>query len=359
MRQILTALLITAGTSLALSQTNPEPVLEAIRAGNTEQVRELVPNLPPTAQQADYLTAAVGSGESMVALLIELGFDVNAQTSDALGATAMMYAAYNNDIATMERLHDAGADLDLPDTIGDPAINWAAYGGRLEAVSWLLEHDVRVDQVGHGNATQIAKRRGFPAIIDALCAYRTCNDSGNHRIAGLAMAIDSGDSATFERLHVSGAAAWLDHTGRPLLHRASRQGQKDMVATMLAGGANVDLRDDIGFTPLMEAAREGHQTIVDQLLSGGANANAIAFDSALRLTPMHLAAIGGDPAIVKILARTGANLDAQDTDGSTPLLWALFEQNSEAVGTLLQLGADPLIKNKFDYSAAQFLDQGS
>ncbi len=52
---------------------------------------------------------------------------------------------------------------------------------------------------------------------------------------------------------------------------AARTGHSGAIRDLLAGGANVNVRDDHGVTPLMEAARNGHDNCVGALLSAGAD----------------------------------------------------------------------------------------
>ncbi|OAR02376.1 hypothetical protein LLEC1_02597 [Akanthomyces lecanii] len=57
-------------------------------------------------------------------------------------------------------------------------------------------------------------------------------------------------------------------------------------------------------------------------------------------TALHLAAAGQHPAMVRLLASKGANVDAADLDGITPLMEAAFWGRPENVRILLRHGAD-------------------
>jgi ankyrin repeat protein len=66
-------------------------------------------------------------------------------------------------------------------------------------------------------------------------------------------------------------------------------------------------------------------------------------------TPLHMAAAGSKERIITELVRAGADLDAVDGDGSTPLHAACFYSCQRAASTvqlLLSLGADPCIRNE-------------
>lgn len=58
-------------------------------------------------------------------------------------------------------------------------------------------------------------------------------------------------------------------------------------------------------------------------------------------TALHYAAIeASDPAVVQALVDAGADLEARDSAGSTPLLYAAQNQNSAIIKVLIEAGAD-------------------
>jgi ankyrin repeat protein len=69
------------------------------------------------------------------------------------------------------------------------------------------------------------------------------------------------------------------------------------VKQLLEKGANVDLEDRYGRTPLSWAVEAGHEAVVKQLLEKGAN---VDFKDRVGMTPLSRAAEAGHEAIVKL-----------------------------------------------------------
>jgi ankyrin repeat protein len=79
--------------------------------------------------------------------------------------------------------------------------------------------------------------------------------------------------------------------------------------------------------------------IVSWLMAHGANPNGIAEDD----FPIHVAAQLGHLETVKVLAESGAKLDARDDSGETALHKASCGGHLDVIDFLLQAGADPSI----------------
>jgi ankyrin repeat protein len=139
----------------------------------------------------------------------------------------------------------------------------------------------------------------------------------------------------------------LDEPGYAPLHYAARAGHEEAVALLLARGAIASVADYYGDTPLHGALTP---KIAETLLKGGADPNAICwtryFDEALGWhfagSPLHGAV--HDAAIIRVLVGHGAKVDGSDhITGRTALHYAAARGQVEAIGTLLESGADPNI----------------
>ena len=91
----------------------------------------------------------------------------------------------------------------------------------------------------------------------------------------------------------------------------------------------------------MSAVQQGDHRVVEQLLDSGVPANGFPDHSLLRE-----AILAQDHDSVRLLLLFGADVNAKDQTGSTPLHTATQASFPEAVQMLLKYGADPSICSK-------------
>ena len=122
------------------------------------------------------------------------------------------------------------------------------------------------------------------------------------------------------------------------------------VRACLAAGANVNARDEDGFTPLHKAAwLNPDPAVIVALVNAGADVNARDWAGPVTdTTPLHWAVVdshdvgdfSANPAIIRTLVAAGARVNARDSLGWTPLHWAAHDSNPAIVQALLGAGAD-------------------
>jgi truncated hemoglobin YjbI len=109
--------------------------------------------------------------------------------------------------------------------------------------------------------------------------------------------------------------------GRTLLHDASAQGNLRMLELMLRLGADPNVETSGGHTPLYCVANEcratGGGNIVRALVRAGAQVDARS--RATKCTALHMAARRGNPEVSEALMDCGADINARDKAGDTPL----------------------------------------
>jgi len=130
------------------------------------------------------------------------------------------------------------------------------------------------------------------------------------------------------------------------IHAAARQGKIEAVKQHLTDGVGVNAKSEMGRTTLHSAAREGHKEVVELLIAKGADVNA---KSKLGDAPLDFATHPDNPNASAELAdllrkhggKTGAWLDADKS-----IHTAAKTGNIEAVKQYLAAGADVNAKNK-------------
>ena len=105
--------------------------------------------------------------------------------------------------------------------------------------------------------------------------------------------------------------------GAKPLHWAVRHNREDMVKRLMELGANVEVSDKDGETPLLYACRDGHASMVRLLVDKfGANMAVTGLDGQ---TGLHRVADRGREGALEALISLGAEINARDAKGKTPL----------------------------------------
>ena len=142
--------------------------------------------------------------------------------------------------------------------------------------------------------------------------------------------------------------------GYTALVYAARAAQLDIVRTLLSAGADVEAgrgKPAQGLLPSAGAAVNNHiETNLHPFLGRLSNAWQRQLGPKLAQTantPLHCAADVGALDVVRLLVRSGANMEARNAFGHTPLMLASKGGHVQVVGHLLSLGArhDPVSRS--------------
>lgn len=128
-----------------------------------------------------------------------------------------------------------------------------------------------------------------------------------------------------------------DNKGNTALMLAAERGQAETVKLLLLHGASVNLTNHVGDTALMNAAWNGHTEIANTLLAANADVNHA---NTRGWTATLYTAIHGHLDLFKLLQKNGADPQARTVDGKTALAAAAHNGKREMVSVLLAAGAD-------------------
>ncbi len=288
------------------------PLHYAVHAGNVRLASVLIANgahidaRGPEGRTALHI-AVTGNRFDALHLLLEKGADPNIR--DEEGASPLDDAVWGGFLDAAALLLAHGAHLDEPDTqTGATPLNEASYRGFTPVVSFLLRLQPDLG---------IADKRGYTPLDNALrmgkedAALLLLDAEPKERLAApfLANAMDSAvrkdQSRVAEVLLRKGMAANdVLPSGSSLLAAAAFDGAINIVRVLLADGADPNLSDRLGVTPLEDASVKGQDAIAALLLDRGALVNHLNAGSGT--TALYGAASFGKGDVVKLLLDRGA-----------------------------------------------------
>lgn len=174
----------------------------------------------------------------------------------------IIWAASKGDIGAMQKQLVRGLDVNARDYDGRSALHLAAAEGRTKAVRFLLEHNARPNAEDRWGGTPLgdARRHGHSEAEAVLLEYGATDQDGRSDEV-----LESGTADL--------AASDTSVSTIEMIYAASRgdlRGMQRLIARGIAAdGADYDLR-----TPLHLAAAEGHLTAVRWLVCQGADLDA-------------------------------------------------------------------------------------
>lgn len=298
----------------------------------------LVPNLNLKNSEGDTpLSLALSEGhKNLVAPLVEGGADINVRNGK--GFTLLHQAIVEEDSRTAIYLLDHGADMDALTEAGETPLQLAIHCRLGLVVEALCVRGVDMSRLD---------ANGVPPLWAAL-------DSGQEEVASILVR------------NGADADCWgpgPDGCLQTLLHKAIDE-NKEVLATFLirsgcdvesprrAGpaGEGADLAADKQ-TPLHLCCTWGLTEVIQTLLEHGANINAKDSEGK---TPLHIAIENQHAAIISLLlTQPNIDLSARDNKGVSPFAAALIARNNKAAQAILE--KNPSAAEQVDKKGRNFL----
>ena len=299
-RRILPALASESDRRAVLTATDPagfSPLHWASYYGHSEVAQELLAfGSPVDARAFDGRTplclAAAEGRKDLVVLLLGHNASPNAAADD--GTSPLHAATAHLHVGTIEALVKAGGDPSLPDRANQRPLTYLY--SRIETGLALLAPHLE------GNGLEALRSAVTSGQLDTFLAL-----------------LDAGISPNVRAPDGTVPLTWVIHLCRSPESRKASAGMGMLTGLCAAPEFDVDIPDNDGWTGLMLAAGYNLPSVAYILLQAGANVNAYNKDGR---TPLHIAAFEGNAAIVHALLGAHADPLLMDAIGNTPIAYA-------------------------------------
>lgn len=317
-------------------ETNETPLHHAVQSGSEDVVRLLLDKGADIAAASildETPLIAATAHWSMFKILLERGPDIT--VSNRRGTTALHYATQCDNTQAVVALLDMGANINARDNDGKTAIIFAASRGSEKLFRVLLDRgaDINIEDRNRRTALTYAIDEGYAIIVKLL----------------------------LEKLYDLGDERWHSTDGPRAIHWAANFGNRAVVRRLLEYGINVDELNNINETALFWAAGpawRGHEAMTELLVDMGADVN---IRNEVGMSPLHRAAQYAQESVVGFLLDRGADVLARDNDGNSALHWAVRtaarnadHQVTRTIKLLLKRRADASALNNVGKSPFQW-----
>ena len=282
--------------------------------------------------------AVISANPDMVSAIIK-------QTSCMINAldqrdrTPLHYAAIHGQENIARLLLEAGAKSDLLDEAGASAGHLAVQSGEEDTVKVFIEKN-QCQQLD----SQKRKPLMWAVALERVSVVKllvTCDPDTRDKMgySALHITVSNNVLSCIQPLLGLGANINLpNNEGETPVMLASKLGQEDILALLLKAGADIDHVDVGGGGCLHLASGPGHVSCLTILLKKGAKVN---LSDSTGTTALMMASSGGHKAAVTMLLEAGASLDQQNAQGMCALYSAVHGGHLDLVRMFLEAGAYP------------------
>ncbi|KAL4926755.1 ankyrin repeat domain-containing protein [Aspergillus undulatus] len=224
---------------------------------------------------------------------------------------------------------------------GYTALHLSAIWGYEKIAQILLDNGANANvQTSDGDvplrpAVLLGRESVIPLLLQKGADINARDKDGN---TPLVIACDMKNTKMVQLLVAHGASVDTVFIDLTLFRVAGETDAEEIAVTLIEHGAQIDVRDSLGWTPLMSASHNGNVGVMRKLLSHGADPNAHDDN---HNTPLLFALSGDFEAItVPVLLEHGADVNQPDDEGLTAIMWAIIAKSIAILPVLIEHGAD-------------------
>lgn len=248
--------------------------------------------------------------------------------------------------------------------LNEALINVYSRQGKIDNADQVYKDNINLNPNpawAHGNyADFLLLSKGLPdaSIEEANKALKIMDYGMGHIILGRAQyakwaQLANIDPTTADKYYVNAQKnapnlAWV----LPLIGMSVDKGPvlENTVLALIKKGVSIDITDNNGDTAFILASGIGNVKAMNWLAQHGANINV----HSERPSALMYAISKNNLLVVRALMSLKVDVNLVDTKGLTPLMIAAYKGNKEIIDLLLTSGADPSLKSKINFTAADY-----
>ncbi|HEB73090.1 MAG TPA: hypothetical protein ENI77_10775, partial [Nitrospirae bacterium] len=301
---------------------------------------------PDSLGRTPLMMASMNGRDDEVKRLLRAGADINGK--DHLEKTSLIMAAEKGNESTVKILRKAGALLNVADYYGMTALAYAARGGHIKTIRFLAAEGAKVNVTDRNGVTALghAASSGYIGAINALLrAGADITGGKNEDKQAWSLARSEGYVKTYrmlkdiELLSKVRKATTLKEM-RQIFLNAVKHGAVKSISVLIKKRVDINFRDNVSARDYSYLSGNDIKALGELAEKYGEVSDKKEPVQCSGSTALGLAAYSGIDSVVALLVKNGAEIDAEDSCGQTPLAIAVTGNHLNIALLLLTHGAD-------------------